>query len=434
MEDFEDRLLDLALEIGGDGRIWRSAATGKPERLVRGIYLDIAPGQETTSLLIAPEGWLISLMEIEEAEEGTIGEPPWCFVKTQFVSVEGHIFLVELLAAIKKEFIPDLEVHDEGDYWETRDVQRLREQFGRLNSAIAGMRDGLQNHGLTAEAAEDPDIVVARIQRIAEQVHKLIARPSEHAPVQFEDPPDGIEFGLFEPEAKWDASHAEHRRKQERMHRSMEEQMLGGTDHNEAFEQGLRDQGIFNIPEDLVEDSTLDESDRLPYDELPFANAPIEDALLADGDPDEPWRESLDDEAEEDDEDPFRERDRHTLQEASMDLMLRLHDLFKDVEEDGRGGFLDVLLRNTDEIMGGLAQALSSRGEDADDDITSGLMLVQLKRARRGAALARAVLIPLKVEDFLSEAAYNELDPMIAQIESGIIEELREVRTKRGDE
>ena len=117
-----------------------------------------------------------------------------------------------------------------------------------------------------------------------------------------------------------------------------------------------------------------------------------------------------------------------------MDLMLRLHDLFKDVEEDGRGGFLDVLLRNAGEIMGGLAQALSSRGEDADDDITSGLMLVQLKRARRGAALARAVLIPLKVEDFLSEAAYNELDPMIAQIESGIIEELREVRTKRGDE
>ena len=35
-------------------------------------------------------------------------------MKTQFGSVEGHVALVELLAASKREFIPDLEVSDEG--------------------------------------------------------------------------------------------------------------------------------------------------------------------------------------------------------------------------------------------------------------------------------------------------------------------------------
>jgi hypothetical protein len=36
-----------------------------PRRVVRGVMLDLYPGQETTSLLISPEGWLINLFEIE---------------------------------------------------------------------------------------------------------------------------------------------------------------------------------------------------------------------------------------------------------------------------------------------------------------------------------------------------------------------------------
>lgn len=63
-------------------------------------------GQETTSLLISPEGWLINLVEIEDAEQGRLAEPPWCFVKTQFGPVEGHVALVELLAALQREFSP----------------------------------------------------------------------------------------------------------------------------------------------------------------------------------------------------------------------------------------------------------------------------------------------------------------------------------------
>src|SRR5205823_206009 len=38
-------------------------------------------------------------------------------IKTQFGPVEGHVALVEMLAALKREFLPDLEVSDEGGYW-----------------------------------------------------------------------------------------------------------------------------------------------------------------------------------------------------------------------------------------------------------------------------------------------------------------------------
>ena len=125
IEDFEDRLLDFALEVGGLARIWRSHGDGEPQRVVRGVILDLAPGQESTSLLVSPEGWLIGLIDIEDAEKGRLAEPPWIFVKTQFGAVEGHIAAIELLAALKREFIPDLEVSDEGGYWEKRDIQEL---------------------------------------------------------------------------------------------------------------------------------------------------------------------------------------------------------------------------------------------------------------------------------------------------------------------
>ena len=70
IEDFEDRLVDFALEIGGLARIWRSQADHNPDRMVRGVVLDLAPGHESTSLLLSPEGWLIGLTDIADAEDG----------------------------------------------------------------------------------------------------------------------------------------------------------------------------------------------------------------------------------------------------------------------------------------------------------------------------------------------------------------------------
>src|SRR5713101_765425 len=78
IEDFEDRLLDLALEVGGQAQIWRSFADKDPRRVVRGAILNLAPGLESTSLLVAPEGWLIGLTDIKEAELGRLAEAPWC--------------------------------------------------------------------------------------------------------------------------------------------------------------------------------------------------------------------------------------------------------------------------------------------------------------------------------------------------------------------
>jgi hypothetical protein len=187
IEDFEDRVVDCAIEIVARVQIWRSWPDDNPARVVRGIILDLAPGHESTSLLLSPEGWLIGLTDIEDAEAGRLEEPPWCFTKTQFGPVEGHVALVEMLADLKREFLPDLEVSDDGGYWETRDLAELVRKRSLIKEAVDGLAEGLRRHGLSREAAEDPNILLRHIERVAEQVHRNLRRPAEHSPVELTD-------------------------------------------------------------------------------------------------------------------------------------------------------------------------------------------------------------------------------------------------------
>jgi hypothetical protein len=57
------------------------------------------------------------------------------FTKTQFAGVETHLQVLELLRAIEP-FFRKLRVEDEGEYWETGDVQILTEHMKRTEQVI----------------------------------------------------------------------------------------------------------------------------------------------------------------------------------------------------------------------------------------------------------------------------------------------------------
>jgi hypothetical protein len=410
--DFEDRVIDLALEMGALARIWRSSDDDDPRRTVKGLIVDLSPGQDSTSLLLSPEGWLIPLFEIEAAEKGALQEPPWIFVKTQFGSVEGHVALIELLAALKDEYFPDLKVSDEGNYWETRDLDNLVRKFSQVQTAIDGLAEGLRQSPLSSEAAKDPSIVARRIERVARLVQQTMARPPEHPPVQFDDSDldgwNGID------EAKWDKSYKEQRRKQERMHRAIEEELQRGEDHGDAFENAMRNEGLIDLPGEE------------PNSEFMESLAELDEEAA-----DEPWKESLPEAIRSgDDEDTFDDesfsRIRHPLQERVMDLYARLHDLFKDMDEDG-SSHVSTLMSGVGDIVGGLAQALGTPRIELDG-LDSGLSLVQLKRALRGAAFARGALHPLRAEGAFDDSVFDELDATLKELETGILAELASLR------
>ena len=367
VEDFEDRLVDFALEVSGQVRIWRTWADDNPARVVRGVILDLAPGQESTSLLLSPEGCLIGLTDIQDAEEGRLEEAPWCFVKTQFGPVEGHVALVEMLAALKREFLPGLEVSDEGGYWETRDLAGLVRKHSLIKQAIDGLVEGLRRHGLSPEAAEDSSIVLRRIERVAAQVHRTLRRQAEHPPVEFGDEDDvSGAAGLDATETQWGKVSTQNTHQQERIQRALGERRSCGLGEGPPSQDARRD---------VVAD-------------------------LADGDA----------------------KERPPLLQKAVDLLERLDSIFH-VDGQRSAPPLRTLYQGAGDVIGGLARALSYRDHDADNH---GPRVVQLKSALRGAALARGSLFPLR--SAMSTEQFDALFRAVEELDTDILTELREVR------
>jgi hypothetical protein len=426
VEDFEDRVIDLALAVGGNVRLWRSADDDDPSRVMRGLILDLAPGQDTTSLLISPEGWFTSLFEIEDAQQGRLAERSWCFVKTQFGPIEGHVALVELLDAIKKEFAPNLEVSDEGGYWESRDVNELRQKIEFLNHAMDVFANALENDRLSPEAQEDPEILATRIERLARKVHETISRPAEHAPVHFPDDESGAPPDPAENEARWDEMFNHNRRNQERMGRVIEEKIIRGEDSEDAFDAAI-DEVI--APLEWVEDDEPSEGRREVLDMIDELNEASRAA--AEEEESEPWQRSLPDEVGSEDDyddrhDAFGRMTRDPLQQQATSLLMGFYDLAERLGE--RPQSLDILMRNCMEVTGGLAQVLPLPPSYEIDDSKAGHSLIQLKRALRGAAFVRGALFLLRGEKLLDEAQFHAYHDETDAISKQIVELIRTVR------
>jgi hypothetical protein len=382
--------------------------------MVRGIILDLAPGQESTSLLFSPEGWLVGLADIEDAENGRLSEPPWCFVKTQFGPIEGHVALVEMFAALKREFLPDLEVSDEGGYWETRDLAELTRRHSFLRAAIDGLAEGLKRYGLSHEAAEDPDILLRHVERVAAQVHRTLRRPAEHPPVEFEE---GEFEGAVSPEVtekQWDELFKQNRRQQERLQRAIEELRSRGVDAATALRDAMREV----VPETPDEETEGPDEPWHDDEHVSFGQSPADEALGEGAGATEAGDDGF---TADDDE-------RHPLLQQVTDLFVRLGAIFPD--EDPRFAHsLGTLYQGVGDAMGGLAQALPERDDDAD---VFGLRVVQFKRALRGAAFARGALFPLRPA--MSKEQFDELFRTLERMATDIVTELGKVRgERRGD-
>jgi hypothetical protein len=141
------------------------------------------------------------------------------------------VAIIEMLTVLKREFRPELEVCDEGEYWQSRNADTLIENFRRTQAVIDSFAEGLERHGLTSEAAEDQEILLTRIKRIAGVVHRTLRKPAEHPPVRFEE--DSALGGTSEEdESHWDDSYKENRRRQERIARAIEERLAHDELHH----------------------------------------------------------------------------------------------------------------------------------------------------------------------------------------------------------
>jgi hypothetical protein len=407
IEEFEDRVLDVAFALGGRGSLWRSYADHDPQRIVRGVMLEMSPGQETTSLLLSPEGQLIGLMQIEDAEQSVLSESPWCFVKTQFGSIDGHAAIVELLSLMKQTWFSDLEVSDESGYWDHRDPVKLADIMSMLRNAIREMGHALTDYGLSREAAEDPEILISRIQRVAALVARKICNPSEQGASSggssHPEPLSDVdstgegesELSFEESVARAEKDHHRSQLRSERIMRRIREEQAKGATYEEAMRLAMEAEG-------LLLNAGMDEVDRL-----------------------ESW---------ESDDESWRDEDAHaqsaweppndTQRPADPEIVIAARSLLLDVmkqapEAPTASSFFNIAQQGMMDVLGGLAQATAD--PDCTDDIHRSLVIVQLKRALKAAGFARGAIFGLRssdqIEQAISKRWLEELDQLTNQIQ-----------------
>ncbi|HRT05366.1 MAG TPA: hypothetical protein P5204_06670 [Kiritimatiellia bacterium] len=140
---------------------------------LKGVVLTPDDGSESLWFCFDREGQLRSLLGQVLILDGTLKpEESWAFTKTQFSSPERHVWIVGLLRYVQKHYVSNLEVRDEGGYWDTGDLAELRRRMDLINGMIADMTTALSSPRFAALAGQSDEDVVAAIEKLAQDLHK----------------------------------------------------------------------------------------------------------------------------------------------------------------------------------------------------------------------------------------------------------------------
>lgn len=131
---------------------------------LKGIVL--TQNTEAFPVFFDRDGVLTGIMQQLSWIESGGKEPRIIFCKTQFADIEAHIAIIEVLDTLKKKYVSDLTVTDEGDYWERRDRRILAEQRIRLGHYLRRFEKVIGGIAVSGEAAGDPESLASRIEEV----------------------------------------------------------------------------------------------------------------------------------------------------------------------------------------------------------------------------------------------------------------------------
>jgi hypothetical protein len=131
---------------------------------LKGIVLFIDPKCESLGILFNRSGALTCVMQ-QMLRSDLPGLEPFTSCKTQFGCIDSHIEMVHLLDILKKRYIADLVVTDEGEYWESRDVERLSNKRDVLDHYMDHVSSVIRGIRVSKEDALDADSLGARVEQ-----------------------------------------------------------------------------------------------------------------------------------------------------------------------------------------------------------------------------------------------------------------------------
>jgi len=157
IDSFCEEMEDISKSMG-----WKHTVIDKFDNNdkipVKGIIIRPHEKSESLQLISDQKGNLRNVFAFEFAGEDS--ELTYLnFIKTQFAPVENHIAVIKLLKYIQQKYISNLDVYDEGEYWQTGDEKILKRKIDFLNSVMDQLEDVLNTieieEGTSAESIAD---------------------------------------------------------------------------------------------------------------------------------------------------------------------------------------------------------------------------------------------------------------------------------------
>lgn len=165
---FVEELADIAESMG-----WMAQPINMDEAdpNFRGILVNPEDDCEPLRFLFDREGRLRNFMDLLDDQVEPNEHSFYSASKTQFADIETHVWIIGLLRYLKKRYLSNLEVSDEGEYWETENLEKLREKKEFLSGMIDKLAGKLSQSKRLPEGASMEDIA-ARIESIAKRLHE----------------------------------------------------------------------------------------------------------------------------------------------------------------------------------------------------------------------------------------------------------------------
>ncbi len=131
---------------------------------LKGIIVSIDPKAEPLAILFDRSGVLTDMMQQVFWIHNNIRDEHFIACKTQFGSIESHIYIIELLDVLKKRYITDLVINDEGAYWESRDYKLLAEKRAVLEHYMRHTEMVIGNIEISGHDVQDSETVSSHIK------------------------------------------------------------------------------------------------------------------------------------------------------------------------------------------------------------------------------------------------------------------------------
>ncbi len=134
---------------------------------LKGISFQVHEKSESVSLTFAPDGSLVSLMNLLVADKVDDFEDDlvyWLFTKTHFAGPKVHVAVSKLLKHLAGKYFNSFEARDESNYYHSEDIGELKQRFAEYDSAYTTVTDALADAGLEkANSVEELMELIARV-------------------------------------------------------------------------------------------------------------------------------------------------------------------------------------------------------------------------------------------------------------------------------